>query len=520
MPCCHIPNATTPLFPPSLQPDAERFSRFGGGAPLEIIGAIAPLTVLTSAVHLEMKLWNTGKQLPRQYCKNDAEQNSWIAMRGMLGKNTFKALEKTAVFESLNQDTPVLNQCVLTAYDYWFLETILRLKTLGRDPGRNPELRPGYAPSTLSTVGSCQKLLNVFLKYELCWQVAGQWVKGHFFSYAHHRSPNLSHYLCALHAPIDSFLLKAIVTLPLGSHLVDKGFLRKPDGYLRQSIDDQFSPWSKLDCLRTYYGLQLILRRIAMHTWTLGCACRGASGESPAAAAKKLTQDCADWFEKTFGPKHQCKNDNIDWIKAACELKDEVIEKTLEKLRANATDSGSGGSAPAALRTNPSSCESSGKDQPASPSSDCQKCDLCDLGDAILAEHRRRLVTHPRTLPPVDVAVAVQHGGHHRIRCSSAYGWAWHYHVNLKTVRVDLFSEQGPQAAALNRYTTFCAPRVNPPFPRYPPFPPGIIGNGTRSIRKSTQSGANAGSDYFSVIARDTVDIMQQIFTTFNPRLP
>ena len=183
-------------------------------------------------------------------------------------------------------------------------------------------------------------------------------------------------------------------------------------------------------------------------------------------------------------------------------MTDEVIKKTLEKIRGNATDSGSGGSAPAALRTNPLSCENSGEDQPVLPSRGCPQC---VLGNAILAEHRSRLGAIPAVLPPLR-AGPIKCDGIHRIRCSSAYGWAWHYHVSLKTVRVDLYSEQGPQAAAVNRYNTFCAPRVNPPFP------PGIIGNKSRSIRKSTRTGANAGHANFPNIAKEAVDIMQQIF--------
>ena len=526
MPCCQIPNPAAPVFPPTLIPDAERFSKYAGGATLVDIGAIAPLTVLTSALHLEMKLWNTEEPLPHPpYRINDAEHNSWLAMRAR-GRNTFSQAEKGIIFAGLNPGSPAPKQCVLTAYDGWLLTTILGLRTQGMQPVREADLPPApRQPSTLSTVGRCQKLLNVFLKHELCWHVAGRWVGyPQFVLYAPPRSPDLPQYLCALHAPIDRFVLQALTALPLGLGRRGKNLL-KNNGDVKQSSDGNFRPWSQLNCLRTYYGLQLMLRRIAMHTWPVGCACGGASnisplvhvcgspnGKSPAAAAKKLTQDCADWFEKTFGPKHPCQNDNIDWIKAACELKDEVIEETLEKIGANTADSGGGGSAPAALRTNPSSCESSGEDQPVFPSSGCPQC---ALGNAILKEHRNRFIPGavPAVLPPVGAAVKVQHKNHHRIRCPGAYGWVWQYHVNLKTVRVDLYSEQGSQAAAVNRYTTFCAPRVNPPFPGYPPFPFGIIGNQSRSIHKSTQSGANAEPADFPNIAKEAVDIMQQIFT-------
>ena len=514
MPCCQIPNPAAPVFPPTLIPDAERFSKYAGGATLVDIGTIAPRTVLTSALHLEMKLWDTKKPLPQQYLKNDSEHNSWAAMsnRTTAPRTHFSRFSQDAqrrIYSDVSIKTTSA-ACHLINFDTWLLTMISNLRQRGLANANILVWAPHgkNKPPELGTYGLAQKLINVFLKHELCWHVAGRWV-GYppFVLYAPPRSPDLPQYLCALHAPIDRLVLKALTARPLGLRRKGKELL-KNNGDVKQSSDGNFRPWSKLDCLRTYYGLQLMLRRIAMNTWPVGCACGGASGRTPAAAAKKLTQDCADWFEKTFGPKHPCQNDNIDWIKAACELKDEVIEETLVKIRGNVTDSGSGGSAPAALRTNPSSCENSGKDQPIFPSSGCPQC---DLGNAILAEHRSRLGAIPAVLPPLR-AGPIKCDGTHRIRCSSASGWAWQYHVNLKTVRVDLFS-QGSQAVAVDRYRTFCAARVNPPFPGYPPFPFGIIGNKSRSIRKSTRTGANAGHANFPNIAIEAVDIMQQIFT-------
>ena len=507
MPCCQIPNPAALVFPPTLIPDAERFSKYAGGATLVDIGTIAPLTVITSALHLEMKLWDTKKSLPQKYRKNDAKHNSWAAMSNRTtapGKkfSRFSEDAKRHIYSDVSIKTTSA-ACHLIDFDTWLLTIISNLRQRGLANANIQVWAPHgkNKPPELGTYGLAQKLLNVFLKHELCWHVAGRWVGyPQFVLYAPSRSPDLPQYLCALHAPIDRVVLKALTALPLGLGSDGKKLL-KYNGDVKQSSDGNFRPWSQLNCLRTYYGLQLMLRRIAMNTWPVGCACGGASGGTPAAAAKKLTQDCAGWFEKEFGPKHP-RNNYPDWIEVACELTDEVIKKTFDTIRWNATDSGSGGSAPAALRTNPPSCESSGKDQPAAGSSGCLQC---DLGKEILDEHRRRLGAIPAVLPPLR-AGPIKCDGIHRIRCSSADGWAWQYHVSQQSVRVDLFSEQGPQAAAVNRYRTFCAARG------YPPFPFGIIGNESRSIRKSTRTGANAGHANFRNIAKEAVDIMQQIF--------
>ncbi len=360
MPCCQIPNQNNPVFPPSLIPDAERFSRYVGGERLEQIGDPAKSGVLTSALHLEMKLWKP-ITFRRPLLENDIESNSWLVMRRRTTAanevfQRFDAGEKRPIFSLFKLDARRSN-CGLIPFDEWVLEMILSLRNQGLAHADlphpwNPVVHK--QPPELATVGLAQKLINIFLKYELCWQVAGRWENEGFVVYAQHRIPNLQHYLCALHAPIDRIVLEGarekgqektdfgLLGTPLGRWLLNSEMI-KSNGDLKQSSDGTFRPWSKLDCLRTYYGLQLMLRRVAMNTWPAGCACGGGLKVDPDAAAKALTEECAKWFEKKCGEKHRCGQGQTDWVKAACELPEQVIQETIKGLGLKpCSDSGPG----------------------------------------------------------------------------------------------------------------------------------------------------------------------------------
>ncbi len=325
MPCCHLPPGPAGNFLTSLQDDAQQFAIYvGGGTPT---GRVLLPRFLTSALHMEMKLW---KPTPFTYWENDAQRNSWAVMRVVLGKDTFVDREKCEIFNLLCKlpaySTP--SGCVLNQYDGWLLDMILNLRGLGLAPHRGP-IPAGTARhvSALASVGRAQKLLNIFLKYELCWQVAGQWAGGNVLPYASPRIPDLQRFLCALHAPLDSIILEAITGLPLGRWLQEQGLQKKSNDYLQQSSNGNFVPWSKLDCLRTYYGLQLILRRIAMATWPTGCIC----GASP----DKVIEECCDWFNCKY-PRPEVGRQ--DWLKAACTLPKEVIDATLGAMKIQARD--------------------------------------------------------------------------------------------------------------------------------------------------------------------------------------
>ena len=81
-------------------------------------------------------------------------------------------------------------------------------------------------------------------------------------------------------------------------------------------------PWSKLDCLGTYYGFQLVLRRIAMSTWPKECGCFGLSD---------AIQKCGDMFQEEFTKGQECQG--TDWIEIAKNIPDEIIDNTIEELK-------------------------------------------------------------------------------------------------------------------------------------------------------------------------------------------
>lgn len=382
MRCCQIPNQNNPVFPSSLVPDAASFSRYVGGEPLEQIGDQVEPGVLTSALHLEMKLWKPTK-FKKPYEINNSLKNSWVAM--LAGWNSkdqgdrFNADEKQGIEKDLASlaDIHVSGSCGLTDFDGWHLKLMVELRRKGQDQDRKPILPIKHAHTTsLASFGRAQKLINIFLKYELCWQVAGRWENEDFVVYAQHRIPNLPQYLCALHAPIDRILLEGgrekeqektdfgLLGTPLGRWLLVSEMIES-NGDLKQSSEGKIRPWSKLDCLRTYYGLQLMLRRIAMNTWTAGCACGGGPKGDPDVAAKALTVACAKWFENKYGEKHRCGQGQTDWVKAACDLPEQVIQETIKVLGLKpSSDAGPGQSK--AKSANPSPAKLSKGGDPAS----------------------------------------------------------------------------------------------------------------------------------------------------------
>jgi hypothetical protein len=184
---------------------------------------------------------------------------------------------------------------------------------------------PGQKPPELGTVGLVQKLINIYVKYEFCWQIVGKWQAnphpGCFAPYAPAISPQ--DFLCALHAPIDRRVINEVLRLPIGQYLIRAhGLLRS--GLIRQSSDNSFQPWSKIDCLRTYYGFQLVFRRLAMATWPNVCACFG-SGATMAS--------CGKMFEKEFAGGPKCTGPN--WIQITADIPDDIIQQSLLEIEAN-----------------------------------------------------------------------------------------------------------------------------------------------------------------------------------------
>lgn len=342
MPCCHIPAPQAPGFPETLIAVAQSFVKYVGGAPINEIGNPEPACIFTSALHLEMKLWRVERVMPRnRYQLNNHFGNSWRAMlatwNSTVHGNTFAENEKHQILLELVslKDLQRTETCALIVFDRWMLNKMIQLRENGRCPMRQPVL-PAYGRATaLASFGLAQKLINIFLKYEICWQAVGQWGNGQLVPYHPAAIPNLPSYLCALHAPIDGILLNGppkkkgkpktnhgLNGTILGKWLTEQGLM---DGYkLKQSSDGSFRPWSKLDCLRTYYGLQLMVRKVAMRTWQPGCAC----AESTNAAIQK----CAGWFNQTYGNEHPSGSNQIDWIQAACNFSDDVIKASASSL--------------------------------------------------------------------------------------------------------------------------------------------------------------------------------------------
>ena len=330
-PCCHIIPGPHANFLTSLQNDAEYFSRYVGRG--GFIGALQSARRLTSGLHFEMKLWNP-PPLAKRYRDNDSENNSWVAMsqRTTAPQGQFPRFDiphKNSVFNGLCGGFPNKRSgCALLEYDRWILKQITMQRTSGlKHAGISGDwhpIDPNNKPPELGTVGLAQKLINIFVKYQFCWQRVGQWQNiphpGGFIPCIPMINPN--DFMCALHAPIDRIILRTLNCYALGKYLKWHGMLNGEN--IIQTSDHESRPWSKLDCLRTYYGFQLVIRRVAMRTWPVGCSCSD---------AQNLTNQCVEMFEREFSDEKQCQGP--DWIQAACELPNEVIDETLKQLEEN-----------------------------------------------------------------------------------------------------------------------------------------------------------------------------------------
>jgi hypothetical protein len=181
----------------------------------------------------------------------------------------------------------------------------------------------GEAP--LTSVGMAQKLMNLYIKYRLCWQIIGEYPALVPRVPAPPGALNPRAFLCALHAPIDNIMLAQFLKLSIGKYLLERKLLRvTPDGRTEifQSNPQPFVPWTKLDDLRSYYGLQLAFRRVAMKTWDLGCACK---------PIPDSLRDCVTEFDKQYPPD---RGSDRDWLKEVLSINESVIQKTKEELLA------------------------------------------------------------------------------------------------------------------------------------------------------------------------------------------
>ena len=294
--------------------DASVFSQYvGSRIPA---GAAALPAVLTGALHAEMRLWPPRGPLPRKYQINDENLNAWRAMTSMGVERTFDEPVPISPYARLLVPGP---QCAIAIYDKWLLDHLIALREIGR--GQPGAIIPNrhQKPSQLATCGLAQKLINIYIKYIHCWEIAGQYnlATGAYDPFA--ANPTTLDFSCALHAPIDNEIIIALAVTPLGHYLKQRRLItiNGRNGRLVQA-DGSPNPWTKLDCLRTYFGFELILRRLAMHSWPKNCGCTS-PGEAVAISG--------DWFEKKYADDPIL--DGPDWIRVAQEIPDDIFEQTL-----------------------------------------------------------------------------------------------------------------------------------------------------------------------------------------------
>lgn len=470
--CCQNPPEPTGPFADSLREDAEQFSKFVGGGDFRY---------LASALHLEMKLWPAGGPLPDKYRANDARWNSWRAMSNRTTApeteySRFDPAHREKGLDALSSLQPASLSCVLKSYDEFVIKLIVDERKRGLKqagvPLWDPQKNKKAKPPELGTIGLAQKRVNLFIKYEFCWQYAGQWRERELAPYEDHAIPNLLDYQCALHAPMDRELISAINRTDVGKTLKRNGFLV---GEAFVQADGKNRPWSKLDCLRTYYGFQLLLRHWAMDTWPEDCAC---------ASPEDLIKSSVEWFENKFDGK--CTNHGKDWLKAARREFDKSSRlKTIQKGKP--------------LRA----VEKNTKNK--------NGCASCRLAETVVRAHECAL-NNRVNLPFKEIGeLSFSHSRHrsHRIVIGESRGIMWQYHIYEGFIKVDLFMEKefvGAYDHIRGRLKI-----------KEHEFPDGFTGNGnkgglTRSIFKYTDHGASSGTNSFEDIAKQAVKLMEEVF--------
>ena len=263
-----------------LLADCQTFSRYvadAGFAPPMHSGAPA----LTSALQVEMSLWKpTSQQIGRRYHANDAEHNAWWAMQQMGIIGTFSPAEIAAVFATIRTTFPKLlpGQCARSVFDAWHLDLINGLRVQGLAKAGAIGATGTHKPTTLATLGLAQKVVNVYLKYVLCWEVAGRYQNAAFTRIS--LIPNIRDFICALHTPIDAILICELRATNLGQTSMAQGFLDRSQSRLRQA-NGSWAPWSKLECPQAYMKFQEGFRLEAEQSWPAGCACGPQSYKKP-----------------------------------------------------------------------------------------------------------------------------------------------------------------------------------------------------------------------------------------------
>ena len=264
-PCCYIPTkGTSNPYSPSLMQECIVFNDYVAG--IWPLPAKPRFTSLISALHLDIVMWQTAKPLStKKYKINNARHNSFAAsvVRGSPSAKIGQNL--SPIFNSLDI-LPNSKKCRLPAYDGWLLGQTLAIRSFGKTWHITKSTSLKKSLGTLTTVGMSQKLINLYYKYQFCWAASG--------SRLNLNPGKVLDFSCALHCPLDRIFLLELMKLPLGQDLKRRGLLTSAKGSPAiRNLNGHLLPWSKLDCISTYYSLQMVLRRLAMMTWPKGCAC-------------------------------------------------------------------------------------------------------------------------------------------------------------------------------------------------------------------------------------------------------
>lgn len=305
----------------SLLNDCRDFARYVAG---KFTPAPPRLTNhLSSALHVEMKLSKPKVELPNRYVPNDLEYNTWKAMANRTthmpdDENDLNEAQ-AEIFDRIRNALPSTDNCDAHDFDRNLLFLLTKLRDQGLSYFPNWASKPPWRPPELGTIGLAQRLVNLFYEYEQAWTLTIRPAT------ATQELPSQDLYALFphLHATLHVAFIKALETLPIGRWLTKSGYMRT--GKFLNNSDGKFHSWWQTDCLRTYYGIQILLRRMAMSTWL------------PHITHDDITamaQNAKAMFKENFPSNRMyC----LDWLELATDTSNEdlqnAIDRTLKTLR-------------------------------------------------------------------------------------------------------------------------------------------------------------------------------------------
>ncbi len=272
---------------------------------------------LSSALHLEMKLSKPKAELPNRYLPNDLEYNTWKAMANrtthMPDDEKILKEAKDEIFHRIRNVLPSTENCEAHDFDRKILTLLSELRDQGLTYFPNWASKPPWRPPELGTIGLAQRLVNLYYEYELAWTLTLRPASAE----QEHPSQDLYALFPHLHATLHVAFIKALEPLPLGRWLTKKEYMRT--GKFLNNSDGKYHSWWQTDCLRTYYGIQILLRRAAMTTWL------------PHISQDDITamaQNAKEMYKETFPSKRMyC----LDWLELATDTSNEDLQNAIER---------------------------------------------------------------------------------------------------------------------------------------------------------------------------------------------